>query len=395
MYSVLELGANLGGEIGRRPLDALAEDEAHKSGHPDRRAEFLGGRFDDLADASFAVDHEDLLEENDLLVEFAQPAFDHALDDRLCLGARLRLLAEHRALAVERRRRHLGGVDVERLGGRDVHRQLSPQSGQRIALGFGFERDQHGDLAETRRQGIMDIGGNDSAPDLETCRAAEHKVFADSRDQLGQFAGHRAAGSGIGRLFQRFDIAARPECEPADGAHEGLEQLVARDEIGLGIDFDRGPGAAPRGDPDKPFGSDPPGLLRGGGETLFAQPVDSALDVAAGVAERALAIHHPGAGLVAQFLDQRRGHLGHSLILSNTWPAAYSPGCAVSASEAADDAATFASASAGSVSAAAVRLSSSTGSSSGSPSAGSTARAPISTPEAANSACSPSSTALA
>src|SRR6266700_6886278 len=109
MYSVLELSANLGGEIGGRAVDALAEDEEHKSGDPDRRAHFLGGRLDDLADAAFAVDHEDLLEEHDLLVEFAQPAFDHALDYRVGLGRRLRLLAQHRALAVERPGRHRAG----------------------------------------------------------------------------------------------------------------------------------------------------------------------------------------------------------------------------------------------------------------------------------------------
>ena len=35
-----------------------------------------------------------------------------------------------------------------------------------------------------------------------------------------------------------------------------------------------------------------------------------------GLAERPLAIHHPGAGLVAQFLDQRCRYLGHRFILS-------------------------------------------------------------------------------
>src|SRR5712691_10396384 len=122
MYSALELSANLGGEIGGRAVDALPEDEEHKSGDPDRRAHFLGGRLDDLADAAFTVDHEDLLEEHDLLVEFAQPAFDHALDDLLRLGGGLSLLAQHRALAIERRRRHRGDVGVERVGGRYMHR---------------------------------------------------------------------------------------------------------------------------------------------------------------------------------------------------------------------------------------------------------------------------------
>src|ERR1700720_2197377 len=172
MYSVLELGADLGGEIGGRPFDALAEDEEHKSGDPDRRTGFLGGCFDDLADPAFAVDHEDLLEEHDLLIELAQPAFDHALDDRLRLGGCLRLLAQHGALALERGRRHLGDIEVERLGGRDLHRQLPPERRDRLALGSGFERHQDADLAETGGQRIMDIGGDDPTLDGEMRGAA-------------------------------------------------------------------------------------------------------------------------------------------------------------------------------------------------------------------------------
>src|SRR5579862_101494 len=167
MYSVLELGADLGGEIGGRPIDALAEPKHNEPGDPDRRARFRGGRLDDLADTAFAVDHEDLLEQHDLFIEFAQPAFDHALDDRLRLGACLRLLAQHGPLALERRRRYRGDVDVEWARRRDVHRQLAPQPGERLALASGFERHQDSDLAETRRQRIMDIGGDDPTLDGE------------------------------------------------------------------------------------------------------------------------------------------------------------------------------------------------------------------------------------
>ena len=142
------------------------------------------------------------------------------------------------------------------------------------------------------------------------------------RDQVGQLVGDGAAGPGIGRLLQRLDIAVAADRERGDRAHERLEQLVARDEIGLGIDLDDGAGGAARRDPDKPFGGDAPGLLGGGGKPLLAQPIDRGLDIAAALAERALAIHHAGAGLLAQFLDQRRGDLGHCFILSYTLAAA-------------------------------------------------------------------------
>ncbi len=51
---------------------------------------------------------------------------------------------------------------------------------------------------------------------------------------------------GIGRRLQRLDIVAGVERELGDGAHESLEQLVAGDEIGLGIDLDDGAGVAAR-----------------------------------------------------------------------------------------------------------------------------------------------------
>src|SRR5205807_3777289 len=117
---------------------------------------------------------------------------------------------------------------------------------------------------------------------------------------------------------------------------------------------------------------------------LLAQPVDRGLDIAAAVAQRALAVHHPGAGLVAQFLDQRRRHLGHRNILSYALMRRYFAAVVVSASD------STASASSGTPSRTA---SSPSGSSSGTTSAASSARAPTSIPEAASSACSPSSTA--
>ena len=62
---------------------------------------------------------------------------------------------------------------------------------------------------------------------------------------------------------------------------------------------------------DQAFGSDAAGLLGGRGEALLAQPVDGLLDIAGDFGQRALAIHHAGAGLLAQVLDQGGGDLCH------------------------------------------------------------------------------------
>ena len=63
-------------------------------------------------------------------------------------------------------------------------------------------------------------------------------------------------------------------------------------------------------------------LLVGGGHALLAEPHDGLLEVAVALGERLLAVHHAGAGLVADLLDLLgrdaaggRGGLGSLLLL--------------------------------------------------------------------------------
>jgi hypothetical protein len=93
-------------------------------------------------------------------------------------------------------------------------------------------------------------------------------------------------------------------------ARKRQELVVLRDRLGL----------APNGD-DR---SDVPvdarehlalsgltaGALACGGEASFAQDAACLLEIAVGFDERALALHHARAGLVAELLDLRRGDRG-------------------------------------------------------------------------------------
>ena len=152
--------------------------------------------------------------------------------------------------------------------------------------------------------------------DRKPRRPAQYEVLANAADELGQFLGDRAARAGIGHLLQRLDVAIAGNHERRDGANERLKQLITGDEIGLGIDLNDRPRSAARRSANQPVSGDPSGLFCRRGEALFAQPVDRGLDIAAGIAQRPLAVHHPGAGALAQFLDQRRRYLGHRIILS-------------------------------------------------------------------------------
>src|SRR5437764_10650904 len=194
-----------------------------------------------------------------------------------------------------------------------MHRQLPAERLDNLARGLRFKGDKNADLAKTRRQQVVDIGRDKPLPHSETRHPAQHKVLADAPHQLGQFLYDRAAGARIGHLLQRLDIAITGHRKRRDGPDEGLKQLVPRDEIGFGVDLDDGARRATRRNADKTVDSDPAGLLRGGGEAFLAQPVNRSLDIAAGIAERTLAIHHSGAGPLAQFFDQRCRYLGHRI----------------------------------------------------------------------------------
>src|ERR1700752_3815318 len=99
---------------------------------------------------------------------------------------------------------------------------------------------------------------------------------------MGQLGLDRASGTRISSLFQRRDLAVSIECEPADVSNEALEFLVARHEVGLGVDLDDRADEATRCNSDETFGGNPTSFAGGRCQALFPQPVDRGLDIAAG-----------------------------------------------------------------------------------------------------------------
>ncbi len=131
--------------------------------------------------------------------------------------------------------------------------------------------------------------------DVEAGGAAHHHVLADGGDQIGDQLRHRLAAGGLGageRIHAAFDI------EGGQGHLAGgvLEQLVAGDEIGLGVQFDDRPGHAravvAQRHSHEAFCGHAVGLLGRLGQTLGAQPVHGGFDVALGLLQGLLAIHH-------------------------------------------------------------------------------------------------------
>ena len=93
-----------------------------------------------------------------------------------------------------------------------------------------------------------------------------------------------AIASAIGDLADRgredlVDVGPALESRVRDHFHEALEQVVAGDEIGLGIDLDHDALVGGHGNADQAFGGDAPGLLRGLGQAFLAQPVDRGFEL--------------------------------------------------------------------------------------------------------------------
>src|SRR5208283_1538303 len=309
--SALELSGYLGGEVGSMAINSFAEGEAGETSNLNGRAGRLPRLFHHRRYSGPLIDHKDLLEQDDILVELAQPAVHHPFGDVLGLAARLRLLAQYAALAVERRLRHRSDVEIERARRCDMHRQLLAERCQPFVGSGGRQDDNDADLADARAERIMDVRKHRALPGRQSHYPAKDQILSDRRDQMGQLGFDRAVRARKRGLSQRLDCAVAVEREPADAPYEALERLVARHEIGLGVDLDDGTDGTARRDPDEPFCSDPPRLVGGRCQPLLPQPVDGCLDIAAAVAERPLAIHHPGARLFTQLSDQRGGHFRH------------------------------------------------------------------------------------
>src|SRR5690606_22679145 len=90
---------------------------------------------------------------------------------------------------------------------------------------------------------------------------------------------------------------------------ESEEVLVLGDEVGLGIDLDQHGLVASLRQHDAALGGDATGLLVGLGQAGLAEELHGGVDVAGVLGERLLALHHAGAGALAQFLDLGGGDL--------------------------------------------------------------------------------------
>ena len=180
---------------------------------------------------------------------------------------------------------------------RRVHRRNVHGDAARQLDVATLQFDQHADTA------AVHIGG-DVVGAVDTDQATHLQVFADLGDHRSATLFDGLAAVELDAL-ERFGIGSvRVQCGIGHDLGEGQEVLVLGDEVGLGVDFDQHGLAAGLGGGDAAFGGNAVSLLVGLGQARLAQPLGRGVDVACVFDECLLALHHAGAGALAQFLDQ-------------------------------------------------------------------------------------------
>ena len=122
----------------------------------------------------------------------------------------------------------------------------------------------------------------------------------------------------VGDLLAADPARRRGRDVRRDVARERDEVVVARDEVGLAVDLDDRADLRVVVDVglDRPLGGDALAAVLDALALLDAQQLDRLLDVAVGLGQRALAVHHAGARAVAQRLDVGGRDVSHR------WPPA-------------------------------------------------------------------------
>ena len=191
---------------------------------------------------------------------------------------------------------HLGGdgslVDGDRVHGSDLHGDAAgDRSGD-----FLVEGDDGAELAVE-----VDILGHERS--LEAGVVGENVLLTGLAGLVGDVLVEGVTGGGLHSLEGGEVGRELGDGGVSDGSGEGLEIRGGSHEVGLATEADEDGLSAFHAGKDGALGGFVVTALGKGGLALLAEDLDGALEVAFGLGEGLLAIHHAGAGHVAQLLD--------------------------------------------------------------------------------------------
>ena len=286
--SALQRRRDLGGEIGRRFVDAIAESAADEADNLNRRP---GG----LAAASTIADTRLLLSPHRRRPDRAARSLR-----RICAaapppcGRRPRRPCRSRSAcwrSTSRSRSSAAAgteatVEVLRIGGRDMQCDLparaSPAPRQRpTTSGRPARRSCRGPAPANCAYRTATLPcPTAAAPTRRSTRFSPMRAIEVRSVRPRRCGRCRDTASASAPRHRRLP----PTASSATVRTNVLEASLRATKSVSELTSTTAPAVAARGDADQPFGRDAAGLFRGGGQPLLTQPIDGAFDLAAGLA---------------------------------------------------------------------------------------------------------------
>ena len=147
----------------------------------------------------------------------------------------------------------------------------------------------------------MDIRHADAG--VDTGKAADLHILTQRQEQLVLSGGDGALAVHPGAALQGFHIGGVFLGDNRSHALDKvLEQLAVGNKVRLAVDLHHDAHAVDDGGIGHALGGHAAGLLGLRGQALFPQQLDGLIDIAFGLGEGLLAVHHAAAGHFAQVL---------------------------------------------------------------------------------------------
>src|SRR5262245_55976334 len=261
-------GRDLGGEIGFLLLDALTECVADKTGDFDRSTHLAFGFLQRLRHTLLVIENKWLLQQTNFLVERLESRLDDLIDYVSRFALLLELVGKHILLTLHNGRIERCGIERQRFGGCNVHRDLATNRRQFVGLATRFERHDHPDLAQAIGNRVVYVGTDHSLPDGQGGGPAQRHVLADLRDRVGNRLRHRYASRVRG--LELLDFGSDRKRDVGDHLDQTLEQVIACNEVGLRVELDHDAFRAYHLNANQTFGRNATGLFSRLGQAFLA-----------------------------------------------------------------------------------------------------------------------------